>query len=115
MHARARVLSCLLPVPSWVGEGGVGVEWSVPTQPLCIAWHAHCFSRVCLHSLWKTSGYDELYTHIAIDKSYRISGLYQKHLSTACKFSNVDKSAFLNINTPENLDMAQALANTLKL
>lgn len=64
-----------------------------------------------LHSLWKTSCYDELHGRIMGDKIYRISALYDKPLSTSCLFTDVDKSMFLNINTPENLKRAQSIAS----
>jgi len=60
-----------------------------------------------LHSLWKTSAYDKLYQHVMVEKNHRISALYNKPLSTFCAFTDVDKRHFLNINTPENLEIAQ--------
>ncbi len=60
-----------------------------------------------LHSLWKTSVYDELEVQIMKNKTYKISNLYDKTLSTSCIFTDVDKASFLNINTPETLKLAQ--------
>lgn len=68
-----------------------------------------------LHSLWKTHIYCDLKTHISVNKVYKISELYSKSLSTSCLFTYMDKSEFLNINTPENLDLAHRIVSPLKL
>ena len=60
-----------------------------------------------LHSLWKTHLYNDLHHQIINIKNYKISGLYNGFLSTAHIFTSVNKYVFLNINTPENLELAK--------
>jgi len=62
-----------------------------------------------LHSLWKTRVYNDLHLQIIDKNNYKISSLYKETLSTSYIFTDVDKSAFLNINTPENLALAQQI------
>jgi len=66
-----------------------------------------------LHSLWKTSAYDALEQQVITDKNYKVSNLYKKTLSTPCLFTTVDKALFLNINTVENLELAQRIVASL--
>ena len=65
-----------------------------------------------LHSLWKTRVYNELHQQIIDKNNYKISSLYRETLSTSYIFTDVGKSAFLNINTPENLTLAQHIATS---
>jgi len=81
-------------------------------QPVDCVYAEHDGHIHGLHSLWKTSAYDGLKKQVITDKNYRISSLYKETLSTACSFTDVDKAVFLNINTPENLELAQQIIAT---